>query len=855
MGEYHVHVGFGFHVNCYHSYRGDTCDKLGFGSDIRIIRHIIDTLDRCNQKGIPVKGTWDFENAYSLELILPQYAPDIIESVRRRQNLCGDENILMGYNNGAMSAMTEDEFMASIKRAVSNDKGSGLKDIFGACEMIIRPQEVMFTPSQVPLYQKAGIKAICLYYSCVPFDAFRSLIPPLSDEEAFNPLTYRYEDSKMTVLPIYSPADIFDAGSLKSLVQELHEKQLKQEINRDVFLFINIDADSFLWEYFPVPQIMRNIPGFMGLEGYILEIADLEYVVFDTPGGYLQSHNPVAEISFGEDVADGNFSGYSSWAEKPFNRLIWTRLERARLYATLYEKDIISPSFEERIRLLSTTHFGLAAPVLNVTREKRAYELSEKMINLEELELQRRWEQKKHNVKEHEIWIKNTNDSSMLYTQIKIKKGFCQDITTLQCKGKGLLKYTAVVTHYWKNGDVKGIFLICQFEKIKKKYKIRFHIGSPKKQEKQIVNTLEDACGTTLLCDLLSGFPSFFSKEGNFIAETKCWIRYKGKKYRFSKPEIRQLPIAGCGIGIVLSGEIHLPREVEPGTYEYQYFVFDGKPGIYQLARVQYPYTREYHEISSEACNLGRFSDNNWEETAPMELIFPKDRKNVTSEKRYCVSKRNFAGDITNYYLEDFEQAYMENCEIDSLNHQLTGGILALTREPEKEMRFPGMLLSHARWFCGSMAHCPMRLRKTTVSMNPFGTYFGRQRYYTSRGNGSVMKIFQATMPQARSLAPAYNGIQEITLQRISDGRELSEQNLNDICAFADGCIIYATNGAVKRYRGDNVKLHKIRYKLTDEKKLHAVRSLGKAEWRLMGDGISLLKNIYNACKRSRGLQ
>lgn len=117
MGEYHVHVGFGFHVNCYHSYRGDTCDKLGFGSDIRIIRHIIDTLDRCNQKGIPVKGTWDFENAYSLELILPQYAPDIIESVRRRQNLCGDENILMGYNNGAMSAMTEDEFMASIKRA------------------------------------------------------------------------------------------------------------------------------------------------------------------------------------------------------------------------------------------------------------------------------------------------------------------------------------------------------------------------------------------------------------------------------------------------------------------------------------------------------------------------------------------------------------------------------------------------------------------------------------------------------------------------------------------------------------------------------------------------------------------
>lgn len=51
--SYSVYVGFGFHVNCYHSYRGDTCDSLGFGSDIRIIQSIIDTLDRCNAQGIP----------------------------------------------------------------------------------------------------------------------------------------------------------------------------------------------------------------------------------------------------------------------------------------------------------------------------------------------------------------------------------------------------------------------------------------------------------------------------------------------------------------------------------------------------------------------------------------------------------------------------------------------------------------------------------------------------------------------------------------------------------------------------------------------------------------------------------
>ena len=27
-----IHIAFGFHVNCYHSYRGDTPDAQGFGT-------------------------------------------------------------------------------------------------------------------------------------------------------------------------------------------------------------------------------------------------------------------------------------------------------------------------------------------------------------------------------------------------------------------------------------------------------------------------------------------------------------------------------------------------------------------------------------------------------------------------------------------------------------------------------------------------------------------------------------------------------------------------------------------------------------------------------------------------------
>ena len=131
MQENKIHIAYGFHVNCYHSYRGDTNDNLGFGSDIRIINKILDVLTDFNERGIPVKGTWDSENFFSLEKILPEYAPEIIEKMKERVAKYGDENIIMGYNNGALSAMTEDEFTASIELAVTNEAGSGLKDIFG----------------------------------------------------------------------------------------------------------------------------------------------------------------------------------------------------------------------------------------------------------------------------------------------------------------------------------------------------------------------------------------------------------------------------------------------------------------------------------------------------------------------------------------------------------------------------------------------------------------------------------------------------------------------------------------------------------------------------------------------------
>lgn len=838
--SYSVHVGFGFHVNCYHSYRGDTCDAFGFGSDIRIIRYIIDTLDRCNAEGIPVKGTWDFENAYSLEEILPKYAPDIIEHVRERQRRHGDENILMGYNNGAMSAMTEDEFMASVQWAVTNEKKSGLADIFGSCERIIRPQEVMFTPSQAALYQKAGVQAVCLYYSCVPFDAFRTVVPPLSEEHAFNPLTYRYGDGHITILPTYSPADIMDAGSLRHWVNDLHEKQQKGDIRRDVFLFVNIDADSFLWEPFPVPKPLQKLPCFGGLEGLIREIADLPFIVFDTPAGYLRTHEPMADISFGEDVADGNFSGYSSWAEKPFNRQIWTRLERTRMSARLYGEGG-SPSFEERVRLLSTTHFGLASPVLNITRERTALALSEQMMEKEEQALLQKWEQKPHKTKKHEVWLKNVTQTSFFGTQLGIAKGFCRDIRRLKVKGKRLQQYFMVPTALWEDGSVKGIYLLCRFETVKKKYRLHFKMKNGRCDETdgdERSASLTDAAGMCLKVNEETGFPQIFSASGAPLAEWDSRITYHEKSCHFGRPICSALAFSGQGKGMRLSGEIRLDGELEAGSYDFTFFTMKGESGIYVVSRVQYPYTKERETASSQAFNLGRCCDLDWGEVMPMELTLHMGEDAV-------VEKRNFMDDISSYPLSNFWHAFPQNHKLDSFNHHLTGGYLALHDETR------GIVLSHARQVCGSMAHCPMRLLSdeegVTVSLNPFGTYDGEQRYYPTRGNGCMMALYQATMPQARSLAPAYNGVSELSIQRISDyygEHDDREKELADALAFADGCVVYATCGAVERWREDNVRLHQAQTLPAVKGKLRLIKALGKTKVSIPRLVMKYFKNI-----------
>ncbi|MBR3620062.1 MAG: glycosyl hydrolase family 57 [Clostridia bacterium] len=767
--DYKIHIAYGFHVNCYHSYRGDTNDDKGFGSDIRIIRKIIGTLDKLNAEGIPVKGTWDSENFFSLEQILPQYAPDIIEGMKRRVRENGDENIIMGYSNGALGAMQEDELAASINLAVSNPQGSGLKDIFGKCEMIVRPQEVMFTPSQVHTYNKLGVKALCLYYSCVPFDAFKTLIKPLPDEQAFNPLTFEYKGEGLTVIPTYSNADVCDAGCLRAWVKDLRKKQESGEIKRDLFIFINMDADAIFWESLNLPVIGSRIANTDGINGLVREVADLDYVVFDTPGGYLASHAPAGKISFTQDTADGNFTGYASWSEKPYNRKIWTAIERSRTAGKALKNE---NDFLDRVKLLSTTHFGLATPVLNIQRETAANSLARELTDASI-------------ITEGPLTIHNTSGTALQCLQLSYGGN-----KAVKIEAEGLKAQTVIPMG---NGSV---FVMLKFNEIKDTYTIRAAETDYIKKPLSRILTSGNAKLEFTNDNRVKSFTCGGRKTGgeDFL---NSYLTYGGKRYDFGRAKLLPGDITG-GECVILEGDISLPGALKQGKYRYSFFTSDMAEGIFAVMDITYPYTPERDAISTENSTLGRYTDMEWSEAAPFAISFK-------NEGDVSVIKRNYEGDISSFRVSSYGEADERNKTLDSFNNQLSAGLTGLADGKG------GILLANARNVLSSMAHCPMRLSEDgSVTMNPFGTFFGKQRHHINRSGDRIPLTYTLIAPQGKSLAPSYNGSSERAVICLLpfEGKEPESEKLTDLLAFADGAFATGTDGILSPFEGENAAVH-----------------------------------------------
>ncbi len=349
-----VHIALSFHVNLYHSYRGDSNTDDGYGIDLDVMRNTMDWLERHPR----ARADWDFETHFSLGEWMQTDGADVLARLQQRVASGTDEVRPMSWNNGAMANHTEAEFKTAMERAADD-----LDATFGGHVPGVQPQECMFTADHLSWYPEAGIDWVTLFYSGTPFTALR-FDHDLPASTWYNPFSLTDPDSSasLTTVPVYHHADMVNHGGLAGWARQIHENH-----TGDQLLVIHFDADAESWQAF---------------EQELAAAETLDFVEFTLLSDYVDTHPATESIELVGDMADGTGDGFQSWAEKDFNHTLATTIHQAREVTTRAEALLdavdtdtaaqarvhLDAALDARLLSLSTTHFGLAAPVLHPDR-------------------------------------------------------------------------------------------------------------------------------------------------------------------------------------------------------------------------------------------------------------------------------------------------------------------------------------------------------------------------------------------------------------------------------------------------------------------------------------------------------
>ena len=832
--EVRVHLAFRFHGNFYHSYRGDTPDELGFGKDIRIIRRIIEVLDEFNARGVPARGTWDIENYFSFEKIMPEHCPDIIDSLRRRVADGWDEMQVMSYNNGLISAHTAAEFDAAIGRSITNAAGSGLADLFPEFVPMVRPQEMMYTPIHLKMYRAHGIDSISLYYSAIPFNSFSNFVPLLPFEQSFNPLTLRYPgvDGTMTLMPARNHGDIADNVSLRWWLKRLRKKQLAMPEPKDLLLLIDADADDEYWYGYDWPVISALFASARGLKGLIESVCDLDFLTFTTPGEYLKTHPPAGSIEIGQDTADGGFDGYSSWAEKWSNHQLWTGIERSRVLelqtrrlmeaksaprAREQAEGFLAEALEARLKAMSTTHFGLSSPVMNVTRLRAGAELVRASVESASNAFRLAADavaggrDEKAGTIEFSLfdYVRGVSTDTIEYAAkpskalvripLSISESDARRVRLIGPRGKDIPFAVRPIEN--RPGEVEFVFVENMDGGESKDYRIELSdrlgaapVGGPASIEHGELTNEHIRLGFD------GGMrPASLEFAGEQFSEDiflRSAINYEGRMAEVSRWKTSEASALGNGALSVIRADAEISFEAgeeKRVSIEREYALAAGLPYLYVTTRIAYPKTRSDNFKKQRARQLEQEYDGNWREVMPCEIrpaIFGGRGRTLR------VWKHNYVGHVSGYDLNYGE--FSKNGELDAFNNHITHAWVAVTDGKK------GLLVAQTADVNSCFAFCPMRTRfaprGTRIFLNPFGAYYGKQLKYITAHTGFGKFIAELMAESLDSFAVSYNGRSESFSLMIAPymGAEPPEELRRDAEAFAYPYAVVSNSEQVK---------------------------------------------------------
>lgn len=781
-----VHVLLGMHVNFYHSWRGDTPDESGFGVDMRVIRGVLDILERANAAGQQARVYWDSEVYWTFQEIVPKYCPDVLQRIRARVAAGLDEIVPGPFNNGANHAATEDEFRACLAWALENPWGSGLRQLFGRVAPLYRPQEAMFTSGQETILRECGLEGLLLYYALVPFNTLAAFTPALTLQQRFNPFWFRSspEEPRLVVLPCMSAGDVMDQVSLETMLLDLHDRQQRGEIQTDVAVHLNEDADLETWLPLHIPGLPKNFPNTGGLQEYIDVVNRYPWAQFSLPGEYLAGHPPQTEVLVRQDLADGAFDGNYSWAEKFSSLSNWTELEASRMAS--YRAEVLArrsglnldtalwegmeSAFFKRLIGLSTTHFGMSTPVINEQRQQRAAgilgearQLAEAAERAAASAIQ---DAAGDGLYEFELYatppargrhplparcavslplilppgVKNvrlqTADGS------PVAAGLVEPRPLPQGGTAGELRFTAQLG---PDAPLRLRVLATESsEPARAATRLQNAWLEVDFSEANGIDALRCQGETIGGVDFLRPFVSYRAGKRPTVCGVQTW---------------KLLPLPGeTAVGpqrVRLQAEIPMrtPAGEFVNTFTYTFSLFDDLPHLLVDVDARFAATPCDEAIDNSIQKLTRLMDLRWVEVAPFQL---HPALSAPADQPLRVWKHNYLGK-TRWYDLDYGRINPRNRNLDAFNHQVTAGWVAVTDGQR------GLLLGENADVLASMAFCPMRLRewggRQQVWLNPFGSYHGRMLDYSHIGaRGLGGEFLQAVSGFMKPNGPSYNG-------------------------------------------------------------------------------------------------
>jgi hypothetical protein len=774
---YKIYVAMGFHSNFYHSWRGDTPDEAGFGTDIRFARAILDALDEANEQGLDARGYWDSDVYYTLQTIIPEYAPDIIERIQRRVNAGLDEVLLAPFNNGIFSAMTEEEMRKAVSWSISNPWGSGNKDLFGTYTPLIRPNESMFTPGVNQLLKEEGVEGVLLAYSGYPFTSYSNFIEPLPPERRYNPMWLRTErgGEKIIWFPIVSIGDVLNHQSLENWMLELRKLQVKGQVQQDMILHINFDTDSEAWIPPKMPWYLQWFPNSGGVKEYIHYVNKYDWAEFTTPGEYLETHVPQGEVFVAQDCADGSFDGHYSWAEKFTSHETWTKVEQARLARqrikalanylnrSLPERDPMDIENQDHLLVLSTTHFGMSTPMLNEEREAAANRMADRNLARETALLKTIAAQlKKGNstLDRYQFLVVPLSNSGYQWLRVPVVLPIGKYPAQLITEMGETVVYSWINTKEFSDGTVSGEIAFEWTHHEPMQFSLTLS-----EQQSSTINSVTNILQNDSVRSITSkenGIASLTTpdQEETQRAFLAPFIHYNERispadQFIISIPQ-NELLNDLQRLRLTSKITINAIEGLSQAHLQIDLSLPKNSPGIIADITIDYPHTEKTELLTTAQQRLRRLFDFGWVEVAPFQ-IYPN--VSGTREQPIKIWKHNYLG-VTSSYELNYATINPNNGELDSFNSHVTAGWVAVSD------RQNGLLIASDADTRHSYAFAPMRLReqngKQVLSINPFGSYHGKQLDYSHMGGIDLgYKMGLVTSSHIRPNGPSYNGEHE----------------------------------------------------------------------------------------------